>query len=121
MLSSLQAGLAAVPEECQAAFFHPCDMPAIQPGTLHQLIDALAAAPAHTLAAIPTFQAKRGHPVLIRSSWISEFMALPAGSSARTLLESTPGSIVEVAVTDAGVCRDFDTRDEYAAAFGARP
>lgn len=121
MLSSLQTGLAAVPQQCRGVFFHPCDMPEIQPATIHQLIEALAAAPARTLAAVPTLDAKRGHPVLIRSSWIPDFLALPVESSARTLLESAPDAVIEVSVADPGVRRDFDTRGDYVAAFGDRP
>ena len=119
MLSSLQAGLAAVPARCRAAFFHPCDMPEIQPATLHALIAALAAAPPHLLAAIPTLGGKRGHPVLIRDSWIPAFLALPAESSAKALLEASHGAVIEVAVTDPAIRRDIDTPSDYVSAFGA--
>lgn len=120
MLSSLQAGLTAVPARCQAVFFHPCDMPEIRPETLRKLIDALAAAPPAILAAVPAFDGKRGHPVLIRSSWIPAFLSLAVESSAKALLESSPGAVIEVPVSDPGIRRDFDTRDDYASAFGAR-
>lgn len=121
MLSSLQTGLAAVPPGCQFVFFHPCDMPLIQPGTLRLLLAALSSASSETRAAVPTLDGRRGHPVLLRSSWIPAFLSLPAGSTARALLESSPASTIEVPVQDTGVRRDFDTRDDYAAAFGVRP
>jgi len=121
MLSSLQIGLAAVPPACQSVFFHPCDMPLIQPETLGLLLAALTNAVPETLAAVPTLDGRRGHPVLIRSAWIPVFMSLPSASSARTLLDAFPGSTIEVPVQDTGVRRDFDTRDDYAAAFGDRP
>lgn len=121
MISSLQLGLAAVPAHCHAVFFHPCDMPQIQQATIHTLIATLDAAPPEILAAIPTLNGKRGHPVLIRTSWIPTFLALPAESTAKSLLESASAAIIEVAVADPGVRRDFDTLRDYAAAFGARP
>jgi CTP:molybdopterin cytidylyltransferase MocA len=120
MLSSLQAGLAEVPAGCQAVFFQPCDMPEIRPVTLRKLIDALAAAPSAILAAVPVLDGKRGHPVLIRSSFIPAFLALPVESSAKALLESSAGAVIEVAVSDPGIRRDIDTRDDYASAFGVR-
>jgi molybdenum cofactor cytidylyltransferase len=121
MLSSLQAGLAAVPAGCRAVFFHPCDMPEIQPATLSALLDALSAAPMEALAAVPTLSRKRGHPVLIRAGWIPAFLGLSGDSSARELIDSSPRSIIEVPVSDPGIRRDFDTQDEYAAACGAKP
>ena len=121
MVSSLQSGLAAVPARCRAVFFHPCDMPQIQPATIHTLIATLDAAPPAILAAIPTLDGKRGHPVLIRASWFPAFLALSSGSSARSLLESAAGAVIEVPVADPGIRRDFDTRAEYAGAFGVRP
>jgi len=121
MISSLQVGLAAVPAHCRAAFFHPCDMPQILPATIHALIATLAAAPPEILAAIPTLDGKRGHPVLIRASWFPAFLALPSESSAKSLLESATGAVIEVAVADPGIRRDFDTPRDYTATFGARP
>lgn len=121
MISSLQTGLAAVPSHCRAVFFHPCDMPQIQPATIHTLIAALDAAPPEILAAIPTLDGKRGHPVLIRASWVPAFRALPVESSARSLMESAPDAVIEVPVADPGIRRDFDTPRDYTATFGARP
>ncbi|MBA3974289.1 MAG: 4-diphosphocytidyl-2C-methyl-D-erythritol kinase [Candidatus Solibacter sp.] len=121
MISSLQTGLAAVPAHCNAVFFHPCDMPQILPATIQTLIAALAAAPPEILAAIPTLDGRRGHPVLIRASWIPAFLALPTASTAKSLLESASAAVIEVPVADPGIRRDFDTRAEYASAFGVRP
>jgi molybdenum cofactor cytidylyltransferase len=121
MLSSLQAGLAAVPSRCRSVFFHPCDMPEIRRSTLDQLIGSLERSPAEVLAAAPTVDGKRGHPVLIRSAWIPAFLALPSGATARRLLESAPQPIVEVEVEDPAVRRDFDTPEQFSAAFGVKP
>jgi molybdenum cofactor cytidylyltransferase len=121
MLSSLQAGLAAVPSDARSVFFHPCDMPLVQIETLRLLLAALSNAAPEILAAVPTLEGKRGHPVLIRSTWIPDFLALSRGATVRTLLDAFPASVVEAPVQDPGVRRDFDTRDEYEATFGATP
>ncbi len=121
MLSTLQTGLAVVPAVCRSVFFHPCDMPLIQAETLGVLVAALSGAASEILAAVPTLEGRRGHPVLIRSNWIPSFLSLPPGSTARTLLDAFPALAIEVPVQDTGVRRDFDTRDDYAAVFGVRP
>lgn len=121
MLSSLQAGLCAVPHGCRSIFFHPCDMPEIKSPTLDLLLDALAASPESTLAALPALNGRPGHPVLLRSSFIPAFLALQPGDTARRLLEREPQLIVRVPVDDPAVGRDFDTREQYTSAFGARP
>lgn len=121
MLSSLQAGLAAVPPDARSVFFHPCDMPLIQVETLGLLLAALSSAAPEILAAVPTLEGKRGHPVLIRSAWIPDFLSLSPSATVRTLLDEYPAAAVEAPVQDPGVRRDFDTRDDYAATFGATP
>jgi molybdenum cofactor cytidylyltransferase len=121
MISSLQTGLAAIPDSCKSVFFHPCDIPEIDSSTLDALLGALASAPSTTLAAIPAFDGRRGHPVLIRSEWIPAFLALPMDATAKSLLDSAHGSIVEVPVKDPAIRRDYDTPEDYARAFGARP
>ncbi len=119
MLSSLQAGLRSVPPCCRSVFFHPCDMPGIGLATLQLLIGELEASPPGILAAVPTLNGKRGHPVLMRSSWIPSFLALDPAASARGLLESALESVLEVPVADPAARLDFDTREEFERVFGA--
>lgn len=118
MLSSLQAGLAAVPGDCRSVFFHPCDMPLIQASTLRRLLTALARCPQETFAAVPSYKGMRGHPVLIRSSSIPSFLALPVGATPKSLLETALRRVVEVPVDDEAVRRDYDTPEQYSHAFG---
>lgn len=121
MLSSLQAGLAAVPGECRSTFFHPCDMPQIQFSTVRHMLETLSACEEETFAAVPSYNGLRGHPVLIRSSSIPAFLALPAGAKPRSIFESAPRPVVEVPVGDEAVRRDYDTPEQYIRAFGVQP
>lgn len=118
MLSSLQTGMKAVPSTCKSVFFHPCDMPGVGIATLLRMLEAIETGPVGTLAAVPTLNGKRGHPVLIRAAWIPAFLELIPGSSARQFLESESASVLEVPVTDPAAGCDFDTREEYEKGFG---
>ena len=72
MLTSLQIGLRALPDHIDTVLFTLVDHPAIAPGTVEVLLQSGAP------IAIPKFEGKRGHPVLIRHPIIEEFLAEPA-------------------------------------------
>ena len=60
--TSLQAGLAALPENVGAVLFHLAD----QPGVTPTVLDALVARHAATLAPVvwPEYEGRRGNPIL---------------------------------------------------------
>jgi CTP:molybdopterin cytidylyltransferase MocA len=117
MFSSVQAGISALPEEVEAFFVLPVDVPLVRPAVLRLLAQALGSAQAGVLAARPTFRGRPGHPPLISR------LALPAildhagnhggqGGLAGALA-MLPGGVLDVAVYDAGVLMDMDRRSDY--------
>jgi len=107
MLSSVKAGLGALPGDLAGAFIQPADMPCVP----QAVISALAAAhePGWNLA--PRFEGRRGHPVLLdRANWRS-MLALPAEARPRDGLRGARLRLVDV--KDAGVLLDVDTRAAY--------
>lgn len=114
-ISSLQEGLRALDGNFQGVFFHSVDIPLIEPATVAALRGALEAAPPGVLLAIPRFEGKRGHPILMRRSLIPEFLALPPGGTARDIIHAHRAETVYVDVDDRGVTRDVDTPEDYAA------
>ena len=105
MLSSVKAGLRALPDELAAVFLQPADMPCLPEAVIAQL--AAAHEPGWSVA--PVYEGTRGHPVLLdRARWAA-MLDLPAGARPRNGL----GRVKTAEVEDAGVLLDVDTRETY--------
>ena len=102
MLTSLQAGLRALPNEADAAFFTLVDHPAISLSTVDALLRSEAS------IAIPRFESTRGHPVLIRREIMREFLAEPATSKVRDVIDRHAAEIEYIEVGDPGISDDID-------------
>src|SRR5580698_5938674 len=102
MLTSLQAGLRAVPNEADAVFFTLVDHPAISLSTVDALLRSKAS------IAIPRFEKTRGHPVLIRREIMREFLAEPATSKVRDVIDRHAAEIEYIEVGDPGISDDID-------------
>ncbi|MBI3281295.1 MAG: nucleotidyltransferase family protein [Acidobacteria bacterium] len=120
-LSSLQAGLQALPGDLDAVLFTPVDYPAVSESTVGSLIAACETASApqvRVMAAagslwIPRHQGRHGHPVLVSASLIPELLA--ETESARAVIHRHCERTTYIDVADAGILRDVDTPEAYAA------
>ena len=108
MLTSLQAALRALPAANDAALFTLVDHPAISLST----VDALLAS--DSPIAIPRFEGRRGHPVLIRREIIQEFLNEPATSKVRDVIDRHASAIDYIEVGDPGISDDIDDPALYA-------
>jgi molybdenum cofactor cytidylyltransferase len=109
-LTSMQCGLRAVPADAQGVLFTLVDHPAVAPATIDALLDYRAASPLR----IPRFAGRRGHPIWISRSLVSEFLALPAGSSAKAVITRHESEIGYLHVDDPGILADVDDPAAYA-------
>lgn len=107
MSASLKTGIAAVPADCTAALICLGDMPFIRPETL----DRLAEFHSDQAAVFPTWQGKRGNPVLLDRSLFAGIMTLSGDEGARSLLRAIPDRVAELPVDDPGILRDVDRPD----------
>lgn len=107
-LTSLQCGLAALAPETEAVLFTLVDHPAVRPPTLAAL---LAAPPA--LLRIPSYQGRRGHPVLASGTLIPEFLALGPEGAARDVVNRHAAGIRYLETDDPGVVADIDDPEAY--------
>ena len=107
MLTSLQAGLRAVPNEADAVFFTLVDHPAISLATVDALLRSEA------LIAIPRFESTRGHPVLIRRAIFQEFLEEPPASKVRDVIDRHADEIAYIEVGDPGISDDVDDPVRY--------
>jgi molybdenum cofactor cytidylyltransferase len=108
-LSSLQCGLRAAMARADAIFFTPVDAPGISRETILVLKDFLSGMD----FAIPIFEGKRGHPVLMRAGCAAEFLNPPEGASARDILHARRASTRFVEVADPGILEDIDDPAGY--------
>lgn len=102
MLTSLQAGLRAVPQECEAILFTLVDHPAVRPETVARVLDSPAP------IAIPRFGDKRGHPVLLRRAVFEEYRQEPLTAKVRDVIDRHAAEIDYLVTDDPGICDDID-------------
>ncbi|HTA44743.1 MAG TPA: nucleotidyltransferase family protein [Bryobacteraceae bacterium] len=102
MLTSLKAGLRAVPDTCDRVIFTLVDHPAVLPSTVDTVMQSSAA------IAIPRFENRRGHPVLIRRRIADEFLSEPLTSKVRDVIDRHASEIQYVEVDDPGISDDID-------------
>jgi len=111
MLTSLQAGLRAVPATCDVVMFTLVDHPAVTSATIATLLRAATAS--GSLIAIPRYAGKLGHPVLISRSLFAEFLALPPEAKVRDVIDRHADRINYVEVEDPGISDDIDDPQLY--------
>jgi len=112
-LSSLQTGLAALPEHLDGFLFTPVDSPAVEESTLRLLVETFHARLSETMLVIPRYEGKRGHPVLCAPALIREFLDLPLTAQAKDLVHRYVPRTQYVDVTDPGILADIDTQEAY--------
>jgi molybdenum cofactor cytidylyltransferase len=108
MLTSLQAGLRALPREShERVLFSLIDHPAVSASTIDALIRSSAS------IAIPRCAGKRGHPVALRQSIVDELLAEPSHSKIHNVIDRHAAEIEYIEVDDPGIRDDVDDPDAY--------
>ncbi|MEO8397967.1 MAG: selenium cofactor biosynthesis protein YqeC, partial [Chloroflexota bacterium] len=109
MLSSLKVGLKAQPANIAAALVVLGDQPRIQPKIVGQLTLAYAEGKGDLIA--PSYQMRRGHPMLIDRLYWGELLALPDDGAPRDVINKH--TVTHVNVDNDSVLQDVDTPDDY--------
>lgn len=109
-LTSLQCGLRAIGNRVDAVLFTPVDYPAIDEGTVAAVTASMRR---EDQFVIPRYDGKRGHPVLLRSTLIPEF--LEETLSAREVVHRHVSETRYIDVEDEGILRDIDDPAAYQA------
>lgn len=119
MLSSVQAGFAALPPAAEAAVVMLSDQPFLPAGVVDAVVEAFRRSGKGIV--VPAFQGRRGHPVLIGLRYRDEVLALDPTDGLRRLMRAHPDDIFEAAVEDANILRDMDVPEDYAIELKRRP
>ncbi len=112
MLSSIQAGLAAMQEasHCDAALIVLGDQPLIE----RRIVEQVIAAHEPGTVVIPSFNRRGGHPILIDRACWPEVLALPISANLREVLRAHADWPRYIEVDTESILRDMDTPADYA-------
>ncbi len=110
-IGSLRASLEVLDDSVEGISFCPVDHPLILEDTVRRLIDTFRQCQAPLV--VPTFDGKRGHPVLFGKVLFEELLndTLPEG--ARTVVHRHLDETVSVPVDDRGTIIDIDDMTQY--------
>jgi molybdenum cofactor cytidylyltransferase len=108
MLSSVQAGLAALPADVAAALVWPVDMPFVDVATVRALVvhDGTIVVPVHN--------GRGGHPLKLGRGSFAEVMTLDPARGLKALLDARAAEVTRLPVADRAVLVDVDTPGDYA-------
>jgi molybdenum cofactor cytidylyltransferase len=111
MLSSLQVGIQALGPEIGACLVVLGDQPQIDSRIVNEVLNAYAEGRGSLVA--PSYQRRRGHPILIDRAYWPELLSLPPGSAPRDVINAHPDDTYYINVNNDSVLRDMDTPEEY--------
>lgn len=111
MLSSLKTGLRALAADTSAALVVLGDQPGIEPKIVRQILAAYAEGQGQIVA--PSYQMRRGHPILIDRCYWQELLALPNDGAPRDVINAHPEAAAYINVETDSVLRDVDTPEAY--------
>ena len=116
MLASLQAGLRAVPPEQAGALFALADQPQMEPEIVTKVLQAFANSGSQSIV-VPSYQMRRGHPILLPRWLWQEVLDLARGDSLRSVINRHTVAIQHLVVGTPSVLADLDTPEQYKHAF----
>jgi molybdenum cofactor cytidylyltransferase len=106
--SSLKAGIVAVPADADGVIVCLGDMPQVDAALIDRLIAAFDP-DRGALVVVPTFEGRRGNPVLWSRRFFSDLMAIDGDVGARHLIVRYGEAVVEVPVDGKAGLVDIDT------------
>ena len=118
-LSSLIAGLRAVPPEAEAIVLCLVDDPFLTVESVDGVVGAFRATGKPMV--VPVFEGRRGHPTLFARSMFAELLNAPAEEGARHVVQSHKDQVVEVDLPERAVLARIDTPEDYLSHFGMAP
>ena len=110
MSTSVIAGLRLIDSSALAVMIALGDQPLINSQAINRLIEEFCN---HDKGiAIPTYQGRRGHPVIFAIRYKGELLRLKGDIGGREIIDRHPDDVLEVAVNCEGICIDIDTNKQ---------
>jgi len=111
MLSSVQCGLRALPDNTGAVLVLLGDQPMIPASVINDVINAYRQTEKGIIIAV--HNGKRGHPILLDIKYRYEIEQLSPDHSLHDITHKYPEDILELEVGTPVILRDIDTLDDY--------
>jgi molybdenum cofactor cytidylyltransferase len=111
MLSSIRCGLRALPADWAGVMVVLADQPGITTATLDALLRAFRSSDLGI--AVPTFQGRRGHPLVFDRRHVAEILDRFDGVGLRGLLQAHAADVLEVELSADAVLEDMDDPADY--------
>ncbi len=118
--ASLKAGLQSLDPDCDGVLICLADMPFLTARHIGKLIAAFDPTEGREIC-LPTFNGKRGNPVLWSRRFIEDMKAIKGDTGARHLIGENADVVVEVAMEDDGILIDLDSPEAWEMALGRLP
>ncbi|MHA2168346.1 MAG: nucleotidyltransferase family protein [Candidatus Kariarchaeaceae archaeon] len=114
MSSSVKVGLNSYlsdPNPDTAIFIHPADTPFVETSDLTQMIEAFEKTGSSII--IPTFEGRRGHPLLISSNIIEDVVKISDDNEGmRGYLSDNQKEILYLPLSNEGILKDIDKPED---------
>ena len=110
MSSSIKCGVRAVSETTRACLLALVDQPQIGADVINGVIDTYVAP---TLIVIPTYEGKRGHPILLDLRLKEEILAMDPEQGLRQVVRAHQDNLAHVEVSSRAVLEDCDVLEDY--------
>ena len=110
--TSLKTGIAAVPADADGAIVCLGDMPQVDAGLIDKLVAAFDPERG-ALVVVPTFDGRRGNPVVWSRRFFHDLMSIQGDIGARHLIGSYAEAVVEVPVDGEAALTDVDTPESF--------
>jgi molybdenum cofactor cytidylyltransferase len=118
MLSSVQAGLRALEGAADACLIVLGDQPQIEGKVVAGVIQAYFEGRGGII--VPSYQMRRGHPVVMDCQFWPELLALPPDGAPRDVVRAHEDAIYHLVVDTPSVLGDLDTPEDYRRAMERR-
>src|SRR4029079_18642563 len=114
LVTFLNAGIAAVPEETDAVIVCLGDMPQVDAALINRLIAAFDPERG-ALVVVPSIDGRRGNPVVWSRRFFHDLMVIRGDVGARHLIGNYAEAVVEVPVAGEAALTDVDTPESLRA------
>ena len=116
-LSSIQAAIRSLPDGTEGVVLFLVDQPLITSGLVATLVEKFYSSQRRIV--IPTYNGKRGHPVIFASSLYDELLAAPEEQGARAVVWRNAKDVLEVPTDEEGVVLNLNDPETMKRVFPA--
>lgn len=108
MFDSICLGLKRIGKKTDQVLLFPADVPLVSTETILRMKEADAR------IAVPVFEGKTGHPVLLDREVIPAILSYSGGRGLRGAMEASGTEVVQIEISDPCVLMNTNTKEDYA-------